>query len=140
MSHTHSRAQRILAGRIWVGLVFLILTAAHYFLYRSSNDPANSFPVTRGLTVACIIWTTVLLGAMWMRYSWARYTLITIICLTIIVFGILAMIEASNTPGPMPRHVRIDLLGLLIYGVALFPLSKSDALHLLLSPRTAGER
>jgi len=137
---SHSRKHRITAGRIWVCVVFLILTGAHYLLYKYSNSPVNSFPITRGLTAGCVIWTTVLLGGMWMRYSWARYALITIICLTIIGFGILAMIDASATPGPLPHHVRIGVEGLLVYAFALFPLSKSEALHLLLSPRTAGER
>jgi len=136
MSHTRKRK---LVARIWLCFTFIILTGAHYFFYRFSADPLNTFALTRGLTFGCVLWTTVLLGVVWMRHAWGRYVLITLICLAIVVFGLVALMLNNQSVDPIPGPVRMVIGGLVLYTAALVPLGASSALRRYLAPRTAGE-
>jgi len=130
---------RKLRARIWLCLVFLVLTAAHYFYFRFSINPLNTFAVTRGMTFGCVLWTTVLLGAMFLRYAWARYVLISLLCLAILSFGLIALILTHQSVDPLPGPVREVVCGLGLYVLALIPLGASRSVRYLLAPRTAGE-
>ena len=99
----------------------------------------NTFAVTRGLTFGCVLWTTVLLIAVWLRHAWARYVLITLICLAILVFGLLALTLAKETVDSIPLLVRMVTAGLVLYALALVPLGGSRSIGRYLAPRTAGE-
>jgi hypothetical protein len=135
----HARRRKIRA-RIWLCAIFLVVTGAHYFFSRFSFDRLNSYPISRGLSFGCVLWTTVLLGAMWLRYAWARYVMITMICLAIIGFGLVAMLVRGESVNPLPELMRPVIYGLLLYAVALIPLGASSSLRHYLGPRTAGER
>ena len=84
MSHASRRKIR---ARIWLCVILLLLTGAHYYFYRFSIDRLNTYPITQGLTFGCVLWTTVIWGAMWLRHAWARYVMIALICLGIIAYS-----------------------------------------------------
>ena len=121
-------------------VVLLLVTGAHYFFYKFSTDQLNNYPISKGLTFGCVLWTTVLFGAMWLRYSWSRYAMITMICLSVVGFSVLAMLVRSESVDPLPRLMKLVVYGAGLYAVALVPLSASSSLRHFLGPKTAGER
>ncbi|MEP6668522.1 MAG: hypothetical protein ABJF10_05180 [Chthoniobacter sp.] len=135
----HAR-KRKLHARIWLGVVFLLLTGAHYFLYRFSVDRLNNYPISQGLMAGSVLWTTVLLGAMWLRYAWSRYIMIATICVAMIGFSVVALLVRSESVNALPHLMRYVAGGLLFYAFALIPLSATSSLRHYLGPRTAGER
>jgi hypothetical protein len=90
------------------------------------------------MTFGCVLWTTVLLAAMWMRLSWARYALIALICVAILGFGGLMLFLKSESIVPLPSATRAVAVGLMLYAVALVPLGASHALRHFLGPRMGG--
>ena len=127
-------------ARIWLCVVLLLITGAHYFFYRFSSDPLNTNHISIGITCACLIWTTVLWVAMWLRYTWARYLMITVMCLAIGGFALLAIMVRSASIDPLPHLMKQVLFGIILYVVALIPLTISAMLRQYLGPKTAGER
>jgi hypothetical protein len=127
-------------ARIWILVVFLILMAGQWYFYRFSMDSMNTYAVSKGMTFGCALWSTVLLGAMWLRYGWARYFLIVLLCLAIIGFGAVALLLKSEMLSPIPGPTRSVIFGLLLYTLALVPLGASHDLRNYLGPRTAGGR
>jgi len=92
------------------------------------------------LTFGCVLWTTVILGAMWLRHGWARYLMIALLCLGIVCFSWITMLLRGESINPLPELTRLAVYGLLLYTAALVPLSASRALRAYVAPRTAGER
>ena len=137
MSHASKRKIR---ARIWLCVVLLLLTGAHYYFYRFSIDRLNTYPVAQGLTFSCVLWTTVVLGAMWLRHGWARYLLIALICLGIVSFSWIMLLLRGESLNPLPELTRVVVYGLLLYTAALVPLGASRALRAYVAPRTAGDR
>ena len=123
----HHEKQRKLRAKIWICVAFLLVTVAHYFFYRFSVDRLNSYPISQGLTFCCIIWTTVLLIAMWLRHAWSRYVMITMICFGIIGFSILALMVRSESVNPLPHLMKLAVFGIALYIAALVPLSVSTS-------------
>jgi hypothetical protein len=121
-------------------VTFLLVTGAHYFFYKFSIDRLNSYPISQGLLFGCVLWTTVLFGAMWLRYMWSRYVMITMICFGMIGFGVLAMLVRSDSVNPLPQLMKLAIFGIGLYAIALVPLSASSSLRHFLGPKTAGER
>jgi len=132
-------SKRKFKARIWVCLVFIILTGAHYCFYRFSSDPRNTIALSRGLTFGCVLWTSVLLIAVWLRHGWARYFLIVLLCLAIFAFGLTALVLVKDTIEPLSEAVRMVVMGLALYAIALVPLGISRSLARYVGPRTAGE-
>ncbi|MDR3406000.1 MAG: hypothetical protein P4L99_26175 [Chthoniobacter sp.] len=132
--------KRKLRAKMWMGVAFLLLSGAHYLFYRFSTDPLNNYSVSQGLTAGSVIWTTVLFGAMWLRYSWSRYVMITTICFAMFGFGAVALMVRSESVNALPQLMRLVAGGLVLYALALIPLSVSSSLRHYLGPRTAGER
>lgn len=133
-------AHRKIRARIWLGVTLLLITGAHYFFYKFSIDRLNTYPISQGLTFGCVLWTTVLFGAMWLRYTWSRYVMITMICFGMIGFGVLAMLVRSESVDPLPGLMKLAVYGIGLYAIALVPLSASSSLRHFLGPKTAGER
>jgi hypothetical protein len=133
-------AQRKIWARIWLGVTLLLITGAHYFFFKFSTDRLNSYPISQGLTFGCVLWTTVLFGAMWLRYTWSRYVMITMICFGMIGFGVLAMLVRNDSVNPLPELMKLAVYGIGLYAIALVPLSASSTLRHFLGPKTAGER
>ena len=133
-------AQRKIWARIWLAVTLLLITGAHYFFYKFSFDRLNNYEISKGLFVGCVLWTTVLMGAMWLRFTWARYVMITMICLGMVGFGVLAMLVRSASVNPLPELMKLVVFGIGLYAVALVPLSASSTLRHFLGPKTAGER
>jgi hypothetical protein len=127
-------------ARAWLCVILLLITGAHYFFYRFSSDPLNSYPVSQGLTFGCLLWTSVLWGAMWLRYGWARYLMITMICLAIAGFSLLAMLVRGDSVDPLQHLMKLAIFGILFYIAALVPLNTSSFLRHYMGPKTAGER
>jgi len=126
-----------LQARIWLVVVFLLLTVAHYCFYRFSADPRNPYPLTRGATFGCVLWSNVLLVAIWLRHGWARYLLIVLICMAIGGFGVTMLLIGRDFMEP--ASIRMVISGLAFYAVALVSLWISRSLSHYLAPRTAGE-
>jgi len=137
MSHASRRKIR---ARIWLCVILLLLTGAHYYFIRFSIDRLNTYPITQGLTFGCVLWTTVIWGAMWLRYPWARYVMIALLCLGIISFSWIALLLRSESINSLPELTRLVVYGLMLYTVALIPLGASRALRSYSAPRTAGDR
>jgi hypothetical protein len=121
-------------------VILLLISGAHYFFYKFSTDRLNSYPISQGLTFGCVLWTTVLFGAMWLRYTWSRYVMVTMICFGMIGFSVLAMMVRSESVDPLPQLMKMVVYGVGLYAVALVPLSASSSLRHFLGPKTAGER
>jgi hypothetical protein len=126
-----------LQARIWLFVVFLLLTAAHVCFYYFSVDPRNPYPLTRGGTFGCVLWSTVLVVAIWLRRGWARYLLVALICAAIGGFGVTMLLTGKEVIEP--ASMRMVASGLALYAIALMPLWMSRALTYYLGPRTAGE-
>jgi len=132
----HSRKRKLWA-KIWIAVTFLLLMAAEYFFLRFCRDSMNTYlAISWGMTFGCTLWTTVLLGAMWMRYGWARYVLVTLICLAIIGFGAIILVMRSESVAPLTTATRAVVIGMFFYAMALIPLGASHALRHFLGPRT----
>lgn len=140
MSHHHDLKQRKIRARIWIFVIILLVSGAHYFFLKFSYDPLNNYEISKGLTFGCIIWTTVLFGAMWLRHTWSRYVMITMICFGMIAFCLIAMTVRSESVNPLPQLMKLVVYGVGLYAVALVPLSASSSLRHFLGPKTAGER
>jgi len=95
----------------------------------------NTYPISRGMTFGCTLWTTVLLGAIWLRYAWARYVLAALICVAIIGYGTIILILRSESVAPLPTATRAVVSGMFLYALALVPLGASHALRHFLGPR-----
>jgi hypothetical protein len=117
---------------------FVVLTGAHYLFYRFSVSILNPYPVTRGLTFGLTLWTTALLLAMWLRRSWARYVIIALLVISILVYGLTALMMTSQSVDSLSEPVHAALGGILLYMIALIPLGISRSLRHFLAPRTAG--
>jgi len=137
MSHASRRKIR---ARIWLCVILLLTTGAHYYFYRFSVDRLNTYPIAQGITFGCVLWTTVVWGAMWLRYNWARYLMVALLCLAIISFSWIALLIRGESMNPLPELTRLVVYGLMLYAVALIPLGASHALRSYLAPRTAGDR
>jgi hypothetical protein len=135
----HARRNKIRA-RIWLCITFLLITGAHYYFYRFSIDRLNTYAISQGLTFGFVLWTTVVLGATWLRHGWARYLLIALLCLGIVSYSAIALLLQSESIDALPEMKRQVIYGLLLYTAALVPLGASHALRAYLAPRTAGER
>jgi hypothetical protein len=133
MQHTRKRK---LWAKIWIIVMFFLLTGAHWFLYRFSTDTFNIYRVSEGMTFGCALWSTVLLGAMWMRLGWARYVLGALICVSIFAFMVLMLMLWSDSVAPIQTAIRAAVGGILLYIATLVPLGTSHALRDFLSPRT----
>jgi hypothetical protein len=129
-----------LRARLWLCFIFCALTGAHYFFYRFSIHPLNPYAVTRGLTFGLVVWTAVLLVAMWLRHGWARYVASSVMVLAIFGFGFAVMMLNRQSANPIPDATQEVLGGLVLYVIALVPMAGSQSLRLFLAPRTASGR
>jgi hypothetical protein len=127
-------------GRFWLGITLLLMTGAHYFFYRFSSDPLNTYRISGGVTCGCVVWTSVLWVAMWLRHMWARYLTITVICIAIASFCLLAMLVRQDSIDPLLHQMKLVAFGVLFYVAALIPLTWASMLRQYLGPKTAGER
>lgn len=134
-----TRTKKIWA-RVWLCVVLLLITCAHYLFYRFSSDPLNTYRVSGGLTFGCIMWTGVMWVAMWLRHTWARYMMITVMCLAIGGFSLLAILVRGASIDPLLHLMKQVVFGILFYIAALIPLTTSAMLRQYLGPKTAGER
>ncbi len=135
--HSFQRKRRLWA-RINIVVVLVLTMAAQYFFYKFSTDKMNVYPISLGITAGCAIWTTVLLVCMWLRFGWARYILIVMLCLAILFFAGILLLLKSESILPVPTATKAGLLGLVLYVIALIPLSVSQELREFLGPKSAG--
>jgi hypothetical protein len=94
-------------------------------MYYLTYDPVHPMPQMRASIIGIVIWTTVFLGAVWMRKRWARYALLVCICYVVfvdsMVFAIVLPSDATIRPFPA---MAIGSRFLLYVGAALI-LTKS---------------
>lgn len=129
-----------LRARLWLCFIFCSLTGAHYLFYRFSIHPLNPYAVTRGVTFGLTLWTTVLVGAMWLRHGWARYVTVALLVIGFAEFGLTLLFLNSQSVSPIPDATQAVLGGLALYTIAMVPLVFSHSLHLFLAPRPASGR
>jgi hypothetical protein len=77
---------------------------------------------------------------MWLRYGWSRYVMITMICFAMVGFSGIALLVRGESIDPLASLMKLVVLGVFFYAVALIPLSVSSSLRVYLGPRTAGDR
>jgi hypothetical protein len=125
-------------ARLWLLFIFLVLAGGHFLFFRFSWDPMNPYPLTRGLTIASTIWSTVLASAMMMRRGWARYVLAAWLVFAMTGFGLATLMVNKQLVQMLTRPTQEVIAGLCLYGLALTPRGISRSVRRYLAPRTAG--
>jgi len=64
-----------LAGRVWIILIFLALALMNGAASLIAPFFGSYAPLCRGALFIAFFWDTLLVCAIWMRHSWARFTL-----------------------------------------------------------------
>ncbi len=82
-------------------VVFFMMRIPDAVLYWISLDEMHPIPALRANILAISLWTTVFLGAVWIRKRWARYALLVCVCYVVLV-DILVM----STLLPSDFHLR----------------------------------
>jgi hypothetical protein len=85
-------------------LIFVMLRSSDaitfYFTYRTPHP----VPAMRGNIIIIALWTTVFLGAVWLRKRWARYALLVSVCYLVfsygLVFSVVLPMDWFVVPGP----------------------------------------
>jgi hypothetical protein len=125
-----------LRARIWICVIFLLLSGADYLLLKFTYDPFNPFPLLSGLAVLSALSTKMMLIGMWRRMSWARYSLGTLLCVSILAFAIaLVVIVSGGIPRPQGLTKK-PLAGIGLQVLALIPLAKSRSIRRQMHPMT----
>jgi hypothetical protein len=123
---------------LWLFTIFCLLGLAHFLFFLFSFHELNPYPITRGLTFASALWSTVLLLVMLLRQGWARYVLMAWLVLAIVAFGLAILMMNSQSVRPLPEPTKAAVAGLSLYALALIPLAALRSLRRFLEPRTAG--
>jgi len=123
-------------ARIWICVLFLLLSAADYVLLRFTYDPFNPIPLLSGLAVLSALCTKVMLIGIWRRMSWARYALATLLVVSILAFSI-ALVVMIGGGVPRPKGLtKKPLAGIGLQVLALIPLAKSRSIRRQMHPMT----
>ena len=125
---------------MWLAVVLVLISGAHVLFYQFSVSPLNTIPVSFGLTLGLLLWTTVLMVAMWVRRAWSRYAMIAFLVLGMAAYGLIYLKVRGESPEPLPGLLRLAVGGMVLYGLALVPLGFVRSIHRYLMPRTAGGR
>ena len=132
-----------LRARIWICVLFLLLSGADYLLMRFIYDPGNPMvsmtgmaPLLNALAVLAALGSKVLLIGIWRRLPWARYALATLLALSIAGFSLmLIVILGTNLPRPKGL-VKKPVLALGLQALALVPLARSRSIRRQMHPMT----
>ena len=127
-----SRLKR--AARIWLALIFVLLRVADAGLAFFAWHPVNPWPLLCGLVIGSVLWTTILIGFVWNRRSWARYALATVMLLIIGSFSLALLTLTTSWVKENLQPACVCGAALAIYALCLVPLSRSAAIHRLATP------
>ena len=132
-----------LRARLWICVLFLLLSGADYLLLRFIYDPDNPMqsmtgmaPLVSALAVLAALGSKVLLVCLWCRLSWARYALGTLLALSIAGFSMtMIVIVGSNFPRPAGL-VKKPVVAIALQALALVPLARSRSIRRQMHPMT----
>ena len=132
-----------LRARLWIGLLFLLLSGADYLLLQFMNDRDNPLvsmtgiaPLLAALAVLGALGSKLLLVCLWRRLSWARYALGTLLLLSITGFAMTLIFIASTNLPRSQGMLKKPVVALLLEAVALVPLARSRSIRRQMHPMT----
>jgi hypothetical protein len=139
MSHTpHSHSHRRRIARIYLVGIFLLLAGAQTLLFRFVFRSKDVWQDLLGLVMGDALASTLLLVGVWRRISWARYVLIGLNWLMLVVFALLAAIVGSDPRFGLQHTVVIFALPLLFLIAANTWLIRSRRIRHLVTPPGSG--
>jgi hypothetical protein len=97
MSPRKSRRGNFLKGRLWLIALFIMLRGLDCLMF-FCVPVANKRPLM-GDILNSILWSTVLLAAIWCRKNWARYVMVFQILIGVVFAFILEASFADRVPG-----------------------------------------
>ena len=123
----HRQRGNRLAGKVWLVVIFLCLTAMNGAASLIAPFFGSLAPLYRGALFIAVFWESLLTCALWMRHAWARFALATFL------FGFDAALLVSM-PEALTRHPVLQGEGLAVIGLltatnalaAIFLLSSID--------------
>ena len=127
--HHHSALARIL-----LAIVFLILCAGNYALWKFSyygGRPTSVFPAMPGLVVGSALASTAIIGAIWFRNGMARTALIVFLWIVMFVFSMPGLIMMSDRSSLQMGALKMLAVGLGCYLVANIVLISAPSIHRL---------
>ena len=122
--------------RLWVGVLFLILGGADFFLIRFSFEKFNPAPMLIGLTVLTGLGTKLLLVGLWRRKSWSRSALSLILVMSIMAFSVLLFYVIGEKLPREPGMLRGVYMGMALQAVALWILGQAKSIRRVTHPLT----
>ena len=127
MSPYVRRARRSQRARLLLVVVFIMLRIPDMLMYYLTYDPVLPMPGMRPDIIGIVLWTTVILGAMWMRKRWARYALLVCVGYVVLIDGlVIAAVFPSDVPiRPFPAMAIASRFLLYIGAAAIVIKSKS---------------
>lgn len=136
-----------LRARLWICVLFFVTAGADYLYVDASKDLPEAFsfnqfnplPILGGVVVMSALCSKLLLIGMWRRMSWTRYTLGTVLVLSIVANVVMLFYVVG---GKLPRNqgmVKKQFGGIGLQVLALIPLAKSRSIRRQLHPLTKGD-
>ena len=142
----HSPPNWKLRARVWICVLFLLLSGADYLLLRftfTENDRDNPMlsmtgmaPLLSALAVLGALGSKLLLVCLWRRLSWARYALGTLLALSIAGFAMALIFIASSNLPRSPGLLKKPLVAMALQSMALVPLARSRSIRRQMHPMT----
>ena len=132
-----------LRARLWILVIFFLISGADYLLLRFIYDRGNPLvsmtaiaPLLNALAVLSALGSKLLLICLWRRLPWARYALGTLLSVSIGgFFMMLIVIVGTNLPRPAGL-VKKPILAIALQALALVPLAKSRSIRKQMHPMT----
>ena len=132
-----------LRARLWIGVLFLLLSGADYLLLRFTYDRDNPMlsmtgmaPLLSALAVLGALGSKLLLICLWRRLSWARYALGVLLAASIVGFSMTLFVIVG---GNLPRSkglLKKPILAMALQALALVPLARSRSIRRQMHPMT----
>ena len=139
----HSPPNWKLRARLWICVLFLLLSAADYLLLRFTYDRDNPMlsmtglaPLISALAVLGALGSKLLLICLWRRLAWARYALGMLLAVSIVGFSMtLFFITGTNLPRSQGL-LKKPVVAMILQAVALVPLARSRSIRRQMHPMT----
>ncbi len=136
-----------LRARIWVLVLFIVTAGADYLYISAAKDLPEAFsfnefnplPILGGVVVMSALCSKLLLIGMWRRMSWTRYTLGTVLVISIIANSVMLFFIVGGKLPRQPGMVKKQLAGIALQVLALVPLAKSRSIRRQMHPMTNSE-
>lgn len=114
----------MIRAKIGLAVIFLMLRALDVFLYTHLFNIGK--PALLAALINNAVWTTVLLGAVWIRKNWARYVLIAFLFLGLAVIFALLPDFSMKSNGDNRTFMILVGCAAVDLGISVFLLCSSD--------------